>query len=260
MARGRHERPQQSRSRLLVAGLAGAGLVVAVAVGGAVWLGRSPDDSGAQPQQPSPATTDAPGDSGPGTSVSPSTVDSSTVAPSNAAPSATNEDTARADADACTKEIATTQAVVDAARIANKHWAEHVQARSDLLAGKNPEATTKAIWKRTRLAGPADVARLEAATAAELKADGGCAKLAGKPTDACSARLAALDRAATAGRAAATDWANHLSMMAAHAAGEFGAEHAQHLWVAAWTAAPKNLNAAAEADAALAKAPACQPS
>ena len=43
-----------------------------------------------------------------------------------------------------------------AARVAAGHWREHVQARTDLLAGKNTEATTKAIWKRTRLAGPDD--------------------------------------------------------------------------------------------------------
>jgi hypothetical protein len=41
--------------------------------------------------------------------------------------------------------------------------------------------------------------------------------------------------------AAAADWANHLAMMAAHAAGDFGAEHAQAMWVSAWTHAPKNL-------------------
>jgi hypothetical protein len=131
-----------------------------------------------------------------------------------------------------------------------------VQARSDLLAGKNSAETTKAIWKRTRLAGPADIATLKAAITAQANADGGCAKLPG----ACSQRLTALDRAATANEAAARDWENHLAAMAAHAAGDFDSDHAQQMWVAAWTAAPKNLNAAAQADAALAAAPACRPS
>jgi hypothetical protein len=46
-------------------------------------------------------------------------------------------------------------------------------------------------------------------------------------------------------------------MMAAHAAGDFGAEHAQHLWVTAWTNAPRNLNAAHRAFNTLPTAPKC---
>src|SRR4051794_37418348 len=57
---------------------------------------------------------------------------------------------------ACTAELRTTEAVVAAARTAVGHWREHVQARTDLLSGKNSEEAAKAIWKRTRLAGPGD--------------------------------------------------------------------------------------------------------
>lgn len=204
------------------------------------------------------ATADAPGNSGPGSTVAPSTVTPSAL--TSQTPTAGRESATVTVAQARANEIATSQAVVDAARLAAKHWGEHVQARTDLLTSKNSEATTKEVWKRTRLEGPADAVRLDAATSAQLKADGGCAKLTGTRVVACNQRLAALDAAAAAGRAAASDWANHLAMMAAHAAGDFGADHAQHLWVAAWTAAPKNLTAAAQADALLAKAPACQPS
>ncbi|WP_132156312.1 hypothetical protein [Kribbella antiqua] len=173
---------------------------------------------------------------------------------SSPSPSATP--TVQSSADACAAEIRTTEAVVTAAHTAAGHWREHVQARTDLLSGKNSEETTKAIWKRTRLAGPTDIATLKAAITAQAKAQGGCAKLPG----ACSQRRTALDRAASANEAAARDWENHLAAMAAHAAGAFDADHAQQMWVAAWTAAPKNLNAAAQADAALAAAPACRPS
>ena len=159
---------------------------------------------------------------------------------------------------ACAAEIRTTEAVVAAARTAAGHWREHVQARTDLLSGKNPEATTKAIWKRTRLAGPGDIAALNAALTAQAKSVGGCTKLSGSTAAACKKRLTTLDAAATADRAAATDWANHLAMMAEHAAGDFGAEHAQEMWVAAWSQAPRNLNAAARANTALAEAPACK--
>lgn len=167
------------------------------------------------------------------------------------------QDVGASSAAACAAEIRATEAVLVAARTAAGHWREHVQARTDLLAGKNSEATTKAIWKRTRLAGPSDIAALKAATAAQANADGGCADLPSTET-ACRQKSAAMDAAAAAGRAATGDWADHLAMMAAHAAGEFGAEHAQDMWVAAWTGAAKNLNAFARADAALANAPPCQ--
>ena len=170
--------------------------------------------------------------------------------------------TARAAADpaaACAAEITATDEVVKSARIAAGHWREHVQARTDLLAGKNTEAITKAIWKRTRLAGPADQARLDAATAAQQKAAGGCRRLTTAAAPACKKHLAALTAAAATGRAASGDWAAHLAMMKAHAAGDFGAEHAQHLWVAAWQNAPKNLNAFAQAETVLRKAPTCRP-
>ncbi|MEV5963748.1 hypothetical protein AB0L70_18410 [Kribbella sp. NPDC051952] len=160
-------------------------------------------------------------------------------------------------ADACADEIRTTEAVVTSAWAAAEHWRQHVQARTDLLSGKNSEEATKAIWKRTRLAGPADIATLDSAVSAQAKAAGGCKKLSGTTATVCKKRLSALDRAAKADRAAAGDWESHLSMMAAHAAGDFDAEHAQDMWVAAWTAAPKHLDAASRANAALTAAPDC---
>ena len=183
------------------------------------------------------------------TSTGPST-------PTVGSPPAQKQSTAGSDAKACADEIRTTEAVVAAARTATEHWREHVQARTDLLSGKNTEADTKAIWKRTRLAGPGDIAALNSAVAAQTDSAGSCAKL---PTASCKERLAALDLAAAADRTSAADWARHLGAMAAHAAGDFGAEHAQELWVAAWSGASTNLNRAARANAALSKAPACHP-
>ncbi|MEV0289610.1 hypothetical protein AB0H36_36255 [Kribbella sp. NPDC050820] len=145
------------------------------------------------------------------------------------------------------------------ARIAAGHWREHVQARTDLMAGKNTEETTKAIWKRTRLAGPADVAQLATVTATYDKVVRGCEGLTSPEAVACAQRLTTLQAAAASGRAAAGDWAAHLEMMRAHADGDFGAEHAQEMWVTAWENAARNLNAFARADAALASAPACPP-
>jgi hypothetical protein len=179
--------------------------------------------------------------------------------PTLSTPPATERNVLNPGAQACAKEIQAAEAVVAAAGIAAEHWREHVQARTDLLAGKNSEEQAKAIWKRTRLLGPADKVAVSSAVAERVKVKGGCAGLPGKAATVCKQRLAALDAAGTAVRAAAGDWAAHLQAMAAHAAGDFGAEHAQDLWVAAWTAAPRNLNAAARATAALAHVPACKP-
>ena len=228
---------------LLVVGVVAA---VAVAAGVAIAQWGSTDKQSSQP----PPSASHPAHSA---------IHSLPTTPSASAPAQKAGGGASSAADACAAQIRTTEAVVAAARTAAEHWREHVQARTDLLNGKNSEAVTKAIWKRTRLAGPGDIAALNAALTAQAKSADGCAKLSGATAAACTKRLTALDAAATADRAAAGDWANHLAMMAAHAAGDFGAEHAQQMWVAAWTHAPKNLNAAARANAILADAPTCRP-
>ncbi len=179
--------------------------------------------------------------------------------PTLSTPPATERNVVNPGAAACVKEIQAAEAVVLVAAAATEHWREHVQARTDLLAGTNSEEQTKAIWKRTRLLGPGDKVAVNSAVAKRAATKGGCNDVPGKAAAFCKQRLAALDAAGTAGRAAAGDWAAHLQAMTEHAAGDFGAEHAQDLWVAAWTAAPRNLDAAARATAALADAPACKP-
>ena len=166
---------------------------------------------------------------------------------------------ATAPADPCAAEVAAAQREVSAARVAAGHWREHVQARTALLAGRIDQATTKAIWKRTRLAGPADIQRLAAATATHQRVRGGCAKAPGAAGTACRQRLTALAAAAAAGQATARNWQAHLAMMATHKAGEMDDQPAQTMWVAAWRAAPANLTAFAHADASLARTTPCHP-
>ncbi len=163
-------------------------------------------------------------------------------------------------ADACAAEVAAAEAELAAARVAADHWREHVRARTDLLAGRIDQATTKAIWKRTRLAGPTDLQHLTAATTAHQTARGGCTNTPGTKGTACRHRLTALAAAIAAGHAAAHDWQAHLAMMAAHKAGAMDNAHAQTMWVAAWRAAPTHLTAFAHADRSLARTPACTPS
>jgi hypothetical protein len=148
--------------------------------------------------------------------------------------------------------------VVAAARNAVSHWREHVQTQTDLTAGKITGATAGSIWKRTRLGGPSDIAKLDAASA-QLTAQGSCAGLTGPASSACLRRIAAMDAAVITGRAAAKDWADHLATMAAHKKSA-GPVHAQQAWIDQWKAAPKYLVAFAAATAALSKAPACRPS
>jgi hypothetical protein len=236
MSRAKHSVHHRRRTLLLAAGVAAA-LIAAAGVAIAQFGSDDTPGAGSAPTATRDSSATSP-------SFSPSTAQSQSGAV----------------AAACATQIRTTEAVLTAARTAAGHWREHVQARTDLLSGKNSEATTKAIWKRTRLAGPADIAKLKSATSGRATANGGCAKLSGTAARACRQRLAALDWAAAANRAAAADWANHLAMMAAHAAGDFGREHAQQMWVAAWTGAARHLNAAARADTTLAKAPPCRPS
>ncbi len=159
----------------------------------------------------------------------------------------------------CAAEVAAAEGEVSAARVATGHWREHVQARTALLGARISQATTKAIWKRTRLAGPADIQRLTAATTAHQRVSGGCADVPGAAGKACRQRLSALAAAAAAGHATARDWQAHLAMMATHKAGEMDNQQAQTMWVAAWRAAPANLTAFAHADATLARTAPCHP-
>jgi len=164
-----------------------------------------------------------------------------------------------ASASACGAEVAAAEGQVSATRVAAGHWREHVQARTALLDGRISQATTKAIWKRTRLAGPADIQRLADATTAHQRVSGGCADVSGAAGQACRQRLSALAAAVAAGRAVARDWQAHLAMMAAHKAGGMDDQQAQTMWVAAWRAAPANLAAFAHADATLTRTAPCDP-
>lgn len=167
---------------------------------------------------------------------------------------------------ACREAIAAAEAVVDAARTGVGHWAAHVQARTDLRAGKITEDEMRATWKATRLAGPGDVASVDVATSAyEPQADV-CAHVEQSSVPAglsvamgrCLERNEAAEAAVETGRAAMADWSAHLEAMAQFADGDFDAAHAQHLWETAWAKAPVNIDAFRAADQALQSAPACE--
>lgn len=166
--------------------------------------------------------------------------------------------------DRCSERIAAAESAVNEAEIGAGHWSDHVQARTDLLVGLNTEAEARAIWKATRLAGPADIQRFSAALAA-YKALPPCgdADVATAPesvradAELCLRRAVSADAAVHAAEGVMGDWQGHLNAMAAHADGEMDAAEAQTTWVAAWKAAPTNIEAFKEAREALDQAPDC---
>lgn len=237
MGRARRAIPQPNRWPLLVAG-AGA---IAVLAGG-IAFGASRDDGGTAAP---PAAASTPTE----------TAMDGHHAPA-AGPASTTPKAAARQA-GCAAEIAAAHKALSAVQVAAGHWSEHVRARTDLLAGRNTAEQTKAIWKRTRLAGPADLAQAAATDTAYQQAFGTCRTMSDPVAAACKTHAAATDAAIVAGRAATADWSAHLRMMAQHAAGDFGAEHAQSMWVQAWQHAPANLERFAQAVRQWKQAPVC---
>lgn len=163
---------------------------------------------------------------------------------------------------ACAAGVSKAEGVVSAASRGVSHWNTHVQARTDLVEGRISEERMRALWKATRLAGPADQERFQAA----LRQHDGSAQCSGlrhlpdglqRAAGDCVARSKAADQAMAAAQAAMGDWRSHLDNMAAFANGEMTPAEAQHHWVQAWREAPSNISAYQEARAALAEAPRC---
>jgi hypothetical protein len=146
------------------------------------------------------------------------------------------------------------------------HWATHVQARTDMLSGVISPERMAALWKRTRLAGPADQRRFGTALAGYDSSGQQCSEGAleaaatEQPDEAedCLARFAGATEAVQAAELAMGDWEHHLDMMAEFAAGGMTADEAQRMWVRAWRTAPTNINAYQRGRRAVARAPACR--
>ncbi|WP_129666290.1 hypothetical protein [Phytoactinopolyspora endophytica] len=166
--------------------------------------------------------------------------------------------------EACATELTAGQAVVTEAKTGVGHWSEHINARTDLLEGRNTDAETRDIWKRTRLAGPGDLERFEAVSSTYNQLSG-CDDLAGieapegfqADVEECLVRADRTESAASAATDAMGDWEEHLQAMADHADGHMTADQAQDQWVEAWENAPTNINAFNEARDELEQAPAC---
>jgi hypothetical protein len=164
---------------------------------------------------------------------------------------------------ACAAEVTRAGVVVAAAARGVDDWSDHVQARTDMLAGHISVETMDSIWRRTRIAGPADQSRFRAARDS-FDSTSHCARLRNGsgspsgPTAGCLARSRAAEHAVAAADAAMRDWKSHLANMAMYAHGEMSSMTAQAKWVSAWRNAPPHIKAYRTARAALDEAPACK--
>jgi len=165
----------------------------------------------------------------------------------------------------CSQEAAAAEGVVAAAKSGVENWASHLQARTDGMSGRISAEQMRAIWKRTRIAGPDDLKRFDVAEkryAANARTCASTANLAGTSDDtvaACRSRVTAGAEAVIAARAAVGDWAAHQAAMQKYAAGSMTAEHAQHAWARAWRAGPPNIAEFRAAVRSLQRTRACVP-
>jgi hypothetical protein len=130
------------------------------------------------------------------------------------------------------------------------HWAEHIRAQKDNLAGKATVEDMKARFKKTRLKGPGDLNRYNRALSTYVDLKGSCGKVAGA-NSAVAASLKKCNQRARAQRpvleataAGMKDWKAHQKFMQRNAQHEAGSpSEAQATWLKQYYAAPKNISA-----------------
>jgi hypothetical protein len=252
---GKHSAERRSALPWILATVAVLGIAAA-----AVLLVRVFGSSPSTPiSAPAPVTTTSPtSSSAPSSSGAPT---STTTATASAADSA-----ARAALKACVDRQAGATGLLDSITTGAGHWSDHVQAETDLEAGRRAliDVTTN-TWGPTRAAGPGDVTRFQAASAGFDQLPGCSTDVAGAAAStsvaaqlkACATREAALDTVVTVGTRVMGDWQTHLSEMADHADGHINNAQAQANWRKRWSASGTNLDPYKTAVASLAAAPAC---
>lgn len=214
-------------------------------------------DSGTGADDPTPASASA-GSSADGAATPPTGAATGSINSYEAANQAQNA------IRTCAARLDAGEELVAVAEVGIGHWHEHVQARTDMLAGAISQEEMRAIWKRTRLAGADDVTRANTALDA-YEAQPPCTGLADveaterlvQRAQDCLAREVSVDAAVVAATAAMGDWANHLNAMISHANGDMDGLEAQELWVSAWAAAPTNIGGFNDARDQLTGAPSC---
>ena len=235
MARARRAKPRRSRA------LIGLIVVALLAVGVVAALRFWPNSLTAIGPTTSPAAVGTP----------------SAAVPSTPTPSASAERTATATPagaeamgamEACQKRVRAADKVLDEARTGIAHWEAHVGAERVTRAGKISVDDRQRIFKETRLKGPADQKRYaDAQRDYERVRDAYCGKAEGADAtvaatlSTCRERADAQAPLMRAADAAMGDWKSHLAAM--QRSREIHVDNAEAIWLAAYRAAPKNINA-----------------
>lgn len=160
----------------------------------------------------------------------------------------------------CRDKVEARERVLKAAATGVGHWSEHVQAQTDANQGDISSGEMQAIFKRTRLAGPADVRRYQEAVSQEDRLSGTCRAPSGAPKAVstkmadCAERGQAQGPVLTAAKEAMNDWRSHLGDMKMSKMGHVN--NPQAVWIKTWRAAPKDINAYRKAASSF-DAPAC---
>lgn len=159
----------------------------------------------------------------------------------------------------CREQVDQAEAVLKAGRTGIEHWNQHVQAQTDVLAGRISQQDFETTIKDTRDLGPRDLSRWDDALGRWKDDPQACSGVNGAtPEDAaalgkCGRRLNALRTALPSAKAAIEDWRKLQSAMSRE--DELGSKNKD--WLAIWKKAPANITAWESADAALDDAPAC---
>jgi hypothetical protein len=226
-------------------------LIIPLAVAAALLVGGSfaawkfwPDATTAGPQAESSNTT---------AEQVPSTAESSpspSVTPSPAANAASKKAL-----EACQSRVTAADDVLKQGKIGVEHWAEHVQAQKDNLAGKATVDQMRARFKKTRLKGPDDLQRYNKALSSYEDLEGSCGKVKGADDVVavalakCAKRSKAQEPLMKATAAGMKDWKGHQKFMQRNALHREGSpSEAQATWLKQYHTAPKNINAFKKAE------------
>ena len=188
-------------------------------------------------------------------SPSSSTEPSSSAQPANAASKKALE--------ACQVKVRAADGVLKAGKMGVVHWTAHVQAQTDNFDGKISVEEMRTRFKATRLKGPKDLERYNAALSTYEDLTGSC----GKANEAdgavavslkkCNERSKAQKPVLEATAAGMKDWKAHQKLMQANTEHQAGSpSDAQSAWLKQYRAAPKNIKAFKKARASF-KAPNC---
>ena len=218
-------------------------VVAALLAGGAFAVYKLSGD----PTTTANAPTRAPSVGATQSTAQPSGTESSSSEPS-ASPTKTATTVVGAKAlKACQRRVRAADDVMAAAKIGVAHWTTHVQAQTDANARKISAAQMSALFKKTRLAGPADHQRYEDALSEYKDLKGSCAAVDGAPANVasklskCAERAKAQKPLMAAGADGMADWKSHVAAMQRNA--ETHVRNAQGVWLAAWRAAPPHIKA-----------------